>query len=305
MHMEINNMLEEKVKELFPKFGFNKTKMILKINQKRLKKIIDDNNLLKLRRINMEDFYDIKSKDVSYFLGLLWADGHVSKNNNMVNIECNSEDMLSFRKSLDSFGNWSFYNRKRERNKIECKPLTNAYICDSLLKSFLVENDFLEKSIKSPTKILSKIPKELVKYFLLGIIDGDGCFYFRKGKSNQFYLSGTYNQDWSQIEILFKSIGVDIKKIKVKNKSKYSAIRVTNVNDIKKIGDFIYSSIEKDNIGLKRKYEKYKLIVENLIHSNEIKEYIKKNIHKSKKELLSELNITLFRINKIISEINS
>ena len=305
MHMEINNMLEEKVKELFPKFGFNKTKMILKINQKRLKKIIDDNNLEKLRRINMEDFYDIKSKDVSYFLGLLWADGHVSKNNNMVNIECNSEDMLSFRKSLDSFGNWSFYNRKRERNKIECKPLTNVYICDSLLKSFLVENDFLEKSIKSPTKILSKIPKELVKYFLLGIIDGDGCFYFKKGKSNQFYLSGTYNQDWSQFEILFKSIGVDIKKIKVENKSKYSAIRVTNVNDIKKIGDFIYSSIEKDNIGLKRKYEKYKLIVENLIHRNEIKEYIKKNIHKSKKELVSELNITLFRINKIISEINS
>lgn len=234
MHMEINNMLEEKVKELFPKFGFNKTKMILKINQKRLKKIIDDNNLLKLRRINMEDFYDIKSKDVSYFLGLLWADGHVSKNNNIVNIECNSEDMLSFKKSLDSFGNWSFYTRKRERNKIECKPVTNAYICDSLLNSFLVENDFLEKSIKSPTKILSKIPKELVKYFLLGIIDGDGCFYFRKGKSNQFYLSGTYNQDWSQFEILFKSIGVDIKKIKVENKSKYSAIRVTNVKDIKK-----------------------------------------------------------------------
>ena len=43
----------------------------------------------------------------------------------------------------------------------------------------------------------------------------------------------------------------------------------------------------------------------NLIHRNEIKEYIKKNIHKSKKELVSELNITLFRINKIIREINS
>ena len=87
-------------------------------------------------------------------------------------------------------------------------------------------------------------------------------------------------------------------------KTGYSQLRVTNKNDIRKIGNFVYSTIEDDNIGLKRKYEKYKQIVSSLVENDVLVEYIKKNKNKSIKELLNELNISRFKLNKILKNIN-
>jgi len=224
----------EKVKELYPEFGTVKTAKMIKVRQSTIKKIVEDNNLEKNRRININDFYNIKSKEICYFLGLLWADGHVSKRNNTISIECNGDDMLEFKRVLDVFGKWSYYERKRTDSGRKTKPVTNAYIYDSLLHDFLVENDYLKKSIKSPDKILSKIPKNLISYFLLGMVDGDGCFYYKEKISNQFYLTGTIDQDWSVFITIFESINVKVKKIKTQNKNKSSFVRVTNVKDIKK-----------------------------------------------------------------------
>ena len=61
---------------------------------------------------------------------------------------------------------------------------------------------------------------------------------------------------------IFNKIGVEKYKIeKYKKKSEYSQIKITNKKDIKIIGDFIYSSIQEDNIGLNRKYKKYKDLI--------------------------------------------
>lgn len=295
--------LIEQVKVLYPDFGTKDTAKMLRVRQSTVKKIVDDNNfkLLKNRKINILDFYNIKKKEICYFLGLLWADGHVSKNNNMINIECNSDDMIEFKKVLDTFSKWSYYHRKRERYDVECKSATNAYICDSLLHNFLEENDYLEKSAKSPEKIISKIPESLIKYFILGMIDGDGCFYYKENCSSQFTIAGTKEQDWSSIENIFKSHKLKYTII-ITNSS--SAIRITNKDDIRKIGNFVYSTIEDDNIGLKRKYEKYKLIISSLIKKEELIKYVKQNSNKSIKELLNELNISRFKLNKILKNIN-
>lgn len=289
--------LLEKVKELYPELGSTKTAKILKVRQSTISKIVSENNIEKNRRVNINDFYNIKSKEVCYFLGLLWADGHVSKKNNSISIECNVDDMIEFKKSLDVFGKWSYYDRKRERYGLDCKPVTNAYIYDSLLHDFLKENDYLDKSIFSPNKIISKIPEELIRYFLLGVIDGDGCFYFKENLSNQFTISGSEYQDWNYIEKLY--IDLNIKYKIVKNNSS-STIRVTNKNDIKKIGDIVYSTIENDGIGLKRKYEKYKLIINSLLENEKIIEYIKNNKEKTIKQLSNDLKISNFRVKSII-----
>lgn len=292
--------LLEKVKLLYPELGSTKTAKILKVRQSTISKIVSENNIEKNRRININDFYNIKSKEVCYFLGLLWADGHVSKKDNSIGIECNGDDMIEFKKSLDTFGKWSYYDRKRERYGVECKPITNAYIYDSLLHDFLKENDYLDKSIVSPIKIMSKIPEELIRYFLLGIIDGDGCFYFKENISNQFTIAGSKLQDWNYLEELYRNL--DIKYKIVKNNSS-SVIRVTNKRDIKKIGDVIYSTIDNDGIGLKRKYEKYKLIINSLLENERIIEYIKSNKESTIKQLSNDLKISNFRVKSIIKKI--
>jgi hypothetical protein len=293
--------LIEQVRVLYPDFGTTDISKMLKTRQTTIKKIIDDNNfkLIKNRRINIDDFYNIQKKEISYLLGLIWADGHLSKRDNTLSIECVSDDMIYFKETLDKVGRWSYHNRRRNDNTRNTRPVTNAYICDSLLHKFLEENDYLEKSKKSPEKIVEKIPKHLLGYFLLGIVDGDGCFYFMKSEATQFTIAGDKNQEWFYIERLF--INLDIKYTIVTNNSS-SVIRVTNKNDIRKIGNFIYSTIEDDNIGLRRKYDKYKLIINTLIKNDILIEYIRKS-NKPVSELLKELNISRFRLNKIMKNI--
>ena len=138
--------LIEQVKVLYTDFGTKDIAKMLRVRQTTIKKIVDDNNfkLIKKRRINIEDFYNIQKKEISYLLGLIWADGHLSKRDNTLSIECVSEDMIFFKETLDKVGRWSYHYRDRERYGIKCKSLTNAYICDSLLHKFLEENDYLE-----------------------------------------------------------------------------------------------------------------------------------------------------------------
>lgn len=244
------------IREEYPKTGLLGITKRLHIGMPKLKRIIKENNLILCKRINMDDFYHINKKEVSYFLGLLWSDGYISKNNNSIGIESVSEDIKNMKSILNNIGKWSYH----ERMKNNCKPITNLTICDKYLHEFFVENDYLEKSLKSPTKIVSKIPEKLISYFLLGIIDGDGCFYYKKETyTRQLIISGTHEQDWSIFEKIFNKIGIKnyrIEKYK-KEKSEYSQIRITNYKDIVLLGNYIYSTIEEDFIGLERKYLKF------------------------------------------------
>lgn len=135
-------------------------------------------------------------------------------------------------------------------------------ISDKNLHAFLVENDYLVKSKESPSKILKIIPKDLHNRFLLGLIDGDGCFYYHeKRKISQFSVAGTYEQDWTAIEKILSNISIKNYKLirrKHTENSYSSSIRITNRIDIKKLGEYVYPN---NKYGLKRKYEKYCKII--------------------------------------------
>ncbi len=162
--------------------------------------------------------------------------------------------MKIFKPILEDISNWSFYKRKREY-----RPTINAYLSDKKFHNILVENDYLNKSKYSPCKIYYKLPDPMKKYFLLGVIDGDGCFYYnKKNYTRQFILTGSFEQDWSLFENIFNDINIRFSIIRKKNKnSGYSQFRVTNKKDIIKIGEFIYD----DLIILDRKYKSWKLTI--------------------------------------------
>lgn len=75
----------------------------------------------------------------------------------------------------------------------------------------------------------------------------------------QFIFSGSYEQDWDGIIGILLKIGVTdyiLRRVKTKT-GNYSHLKICSKGNIKKLGDYIYNT---DLIGLKRKYEKYKLI---------------------------------------------
>jgi hypothetical protein len=208
-------------------------------------------NLVKDRPIDLNDFVRVVKPEISYVLGLLWADGHV-KIPYEINLECVSDDMVFFEPIFNSIGKWCKYERERGH-----RPQTKLYLSDKNLVKFLLDNDYGNKSHKSPTKIIDKIPKELRHYFFRGFLDGDGCFYHNpKQYAREVSFSGSYEQDWSDMLNLCEEL--EIKKHKVyRRKNKHgsqSSFRITNKDGITKMGEYIYSGKQ---FGLHRKLEKF------------------------------------------------
>jgi hypothetical protein len=205
-----------------------------------------------------------------------------------------------------NFIKFNTYRRVREN----CKPQMTIYFCDCKLYDSFFSLYFKDKSISSPDKLINILPTEFVRYFFLGLIDGDGSFYISKDtKTKQFSITSTYEQDWTHIENLFYSINIgkfDIQR-KVSNvNSKSSTIRISNYSDNLKLYNYLYPNGYE--FGLKRKYEKCKEIIDNkpkytcnneyigkdnllnVINSLETIDEICKHFKCSKKKILNHIN---------------
>ena len=146
------------------KLGLSIDSNTLKIIIKTTKKEIQNNRPNSDFNINVNQFLEIKTKEVAYFLGFLWADGHVSTCTHKggcykgISLEINTDDFLEIKSTLMSIGKWSLYARKRNKT---WKETTSATTQNQRLSEFLIKNDYDKKSYISADKILSKIPIEL------------------------------------------------------------------------------------------------------------------------------------------------
>lgn len=163
--------------------------------------------------VNPDNFINNISAESAYVLGLLWADGHIykkinNKNNYRINLVCCAEDIHNIKETILKTGDWSFKAKPQISTKQEL--CTIVFTNNRHLHKFLSENDYTIKSESSANKILSIIPSTLHRYFFLGLIDGDGCWFYKKYKydSRKFFISSSYNQDWSYVEQLFKSLNI-------------------------------------------------------------------------------------------------
>lgn len=212
-------------------------------------------------KVNPSQFIDIISPEVAYILGIIWADGNIYKKGyqNRIVISCKSEDLDLLKNIFLNTGKWAMSYHTQENRK---KQLTIG-TSNKKLTNFLIENDYLAKSIKSADKILSRIPENIKHYWFRGLVDGDGCFYINKPRYlRQFSVTAPYNQDWGYLEKLCNSMNIKyvIKRWKQLQRGKIhcsSVLRITNKLDILKIGNYIYKNYNSDKIGLPRKYNKF------------------------------------------------
>lgn len=235
--------------------------------------------------VNVEQFLDITTPEVAYFLGFLWADGYIVRQE--IRLSILSVDMETIKPTLDKIGKWNY----NERVRGESKPICTAFTNNGRLFEFLKNNDFKIKSGTSANKILNKIPKTIKHYFFRGLIDGDGHI----GKST-LTISSCFNQDWSYVQDVCKIL--DIKNYIYRceyDSGKSSAIEMNGINGLK-FGDYIYENIELENIGLPRKYEKY-LELQRKVESGQ------KYVANKKKVLALEMYNDGFSIKDIMKEI--
>ncbi len=230
------------------------------ITKKRRQKLIPDVNIL--------PFIEVKTPEVAYLLGFIWADGHISFSGAQatVSVQIVEEDANNLRDIFLKTGKWNFYTYQNKKHPT-WKPVTKIVTQNRPFAEYLVTKGYKSKS-DSCDEILKTIPMELQHYFFRGLFDGDGCLHFVNRLSNrpQIVIASEYTQDWTYLEQLLKTLNIkyNLARIISKKNHKSSRIRITGIQKCKNFLTYIY---QDEKFGLDRKYDKYKLISEYIGHT--------------------------------------
>ena len=201
------------------------------------------------------------SKESAYVLGFLWADGHLIESS--VNISSTEPDNLELERIIFRLGAWRKYVSKMKNEAWANKVVYSSN--NKELNLYLNNLGYGKGRPHSACRALEGIPLKLKHYWFLGLVDGDGCFYYNdKHKLRQFQITSHIDQDWLFVEDLFKDLSImysiDRRKAAAGTKRR-SNIRIFGRQNIKKFGEYIYSNYPEDGIGFKRKYEKWLEII--------------------------------------------
>lgn len=174
----LNSKQEPNIYHLSQKYNVSHTSIVN--NLKRLN--ISVNRYPKKIQFNEHIFDVIDTEEKAYWLGFFSADGYVCTRYNTVGIALSSVDKTHVQKFAKFLGCES--NVKLKKNKC-----SSAYLCEignAHLKQTLKSYGFDEQksiSLKFPNDFIFA-DKSLIRHFLRGHFDGDGCItfgkYFRK-----------------------------------------------------------------------------------------------------------------------------
>ena len=192
-------------------------------------------------------FSKIDTEEKAYWLGFLYADGCVrsGEQDNQIELSLQERDykhLVKFRKFIGNENAIAY----REKQKAYRYCFRSKQIKMDLIKLGCTPKKSL--TLTFPTK--EQVPDSLLRHFMRGYTDGDGCLCISKGKMS-YELLGT--------EEFF--IGLQ-KRCSLFEKKMYYAKKNTSVKrlcfggkqDVKNICNWLYQDA---NIYLDRKYEKY------------------------------------------------
>ena len=219
-----------------------------------------------------EDFFEkVDSERKAYFLGFWYADGTNDCLHNRIRLNLSQTD-LSHSKLLKSFidpqNKIKIYLRelKTINGNISKMCEWNAYsskLCNDLTKLGCVPQK--TSIIKFPKK--GQVPYDLLRYFLLGVFDGDGSInctdylsvdkktgYKYKRKHYSLSLCGTYNFLRHVKYLIYKVLNIKLSKKCIKKPSGTHILNISGCHQINAILSYLYNG---STIFLNRKNDKF------------------------------------------------
>lgn len=211
-------------------------------------------------KINENYFETIDSEEKSYFLGLLYADGCISKTQNCIQIALQAEDkyiLELFSKSIETnkplrFIKGSVVKGFKENKKVCFRK--DQYLM--YMHSPKIKKDLINLGcVPNKSLILTfpdKISEKLIFHFIRGYFDGDGNLY--EGVKNRWGISIAGS------EIFCKELCTVLKCVNINNSLfKHSSNNVfyTRIQGRLNCLDFFNIVYNNSNIHLIRKYNKF------------------------------------------------
>lgn len=199
-----------------------------------------------------ENFFDKLNEESSYFLGYLFADGNNSydakKGHYSITITASEKDKEHMEKLRELISSTKplIYSTKTKSYRL---IFNSKILCKKLIEYGMTPR-------KSLTLKFPKIPKNQLRHFIRGIIDGDGNVRYVNRKRSPYFeitiASGSKKFCEGIVKSIKESAGIDANIRKIGKNTyliQYSCFRG------EKLAKYIYSNA---NISLERKYLPYK-----------------------------------------------
>lgn len=129
-------------------------------------------------RYDINFFASIDTEAKAYFLGLMYADGHVKNKGNSVNIQLKMEDCPI----LSEMSRCIAFNKDITRT-FKVKGQIYGMMLD--ISSETIKRDLIRwgcMPVKTFKIRLPNLPEDMMRHFLRGYFDGDGCFNIHCGR---------------------------------------------------------------------------------------------------------------------------
>ena len=243
------NTGDYKLKELQVKYGIKYD--TISTNIRKLGAITNPHGKIYM---NSSIFEKIDTEEKAYWLGFLYADGSVYKNNKgyyRFELGLAEKDLIHIKKFK------KFVNSKHDiKYRVKTKSFRLVFSDPQFTKNLIDLGCVPNKSLilKFPTE--EQVPLELQKHFIRGYFDGDGCISYRKsGGSPGISIMGTL-EFLLKLNEVFNNLAAIAKKDKRHLNNTYT-LRFRVQPGI----NFLYLIYNDSNIFLTRKYEKYNFLL--------------------------------------------
>jgi hypothetical protein len=232
--------------------------------------------LTRTKKTCTRDFFNvIDTEEKAYWLGFIFADGYISfsesnmKKGQLATTYCTGiklqwsdrEHLKKFNKSIS--GNYKVFKEISHPDGFRKNTTEAAKILVYSQQMYNDLNKYFDRD-KTYTAKFPNIPEDLIRHFIRGYFDGDGCFTFTEKTFDIDFLGASKDFHDGLKDILLKynfNFNTEI-KINQHDTSMYY-IHINKNLDKCRFLDWIYSDC---HIYLDRKYEKY-LKCKNYKHS--------------------------------------
>lgn len=139
--------------------------------------------------VNDKYFTDINTEEKAYWLGFIWADGSISKTSK----RCSGPNRLNVSQKTKEIEHLERFARTIEStaNIDTREPMPNKYVSILNINSrpLCMSLEKLGYGIKSKRIHIPPIPKQLIRHFIRGYFDGDGCLSLYTQKCKKWIVN--------------------------------------------------------------------------------------------------------------------
>lgn len=196
-----------------------------------------------ISRIDQTIFNCIDSEIKAYTIGLITADGSVSKKGSTISITVTKDDgyILSNINKLLLEGNGNIV----ESHKTDDKPRLVLQFNGKHLKEMLATHGIVPNKTYILDKLSNKIPQELYHHYIRGLFDGDGvCAYYTSHDKRKAVRIGycAHEKEFTNNYLNFLHDKLGLPKNKVFNTGGCWQCSWGAYNDIEKFYNYIYQN---------------------------------------------------------------